>query len=81
MSAMDIGENTHASNDPGAAGSCQRGARHNANLVGCRGNRDVGQLGAIRRGAQFVTTQTDVGFLAAAAGQWTAGMRAGLKQS
>jgi 2-keto-3-deoxy-L-rhamnonate aldolase RhmA len=59
-----------------------KAARDNGKFAGCGGNRDVErQLGAIRRGAQFVTTQTDVGFLAAAATQWTAGVRAGLKQS
>ena len=59
-----------------------KAARDNGKFAGCGGNRDVErQLGAIRRGAQFVTTQTDVGFLAAAAGQWTAGVRAGLKKS
>ena len=35
---------------------------------------------AIRRGAQFITTQTDLGFLAAAAGQWTAAVRKALAQ-
>jgi hypothetical protein len=35
-------------------------------------------LAAIRRGAQFVTTQTDIGFLAAAAKEWTQAVRKGL---
>ena len=40
------------------------------------GNRDVErQAAAIRRGAQFITTQTDIGFMTAAATQWTAGIR------
>ena len=59
-----------------------KAARDNGKFAGCGGNRDVErQLGAIRRGAQFVTTQTDVGFLAAAATQWTAGVRAGIGKS
>ena len=54
-------------------------ARAHGKFAGCGGNRDVErQAAAIRRGAQFVTTQTDMGFLAAAAGQWTAGIRAAL---
>jgi 2-keto-3-deoxy-L-rhamnonate aldolase RhmA len=57
-------------------------AKAHGKFAGIGGNRDVGrQVAAVRRGAQFVTTQTDVGFLAAAATQWTAGVRAGLKQS
>ena len=35
--------------------------------------RGAPALPAIRRGAHFVTTQTDIGFLAAAAGDWTQG--------
>jgi 2-keto-3-deoxy-L-rhamnonate aldolase RhmA len=54
-------------------------ARAHGKFAGCGGNRDVErQVAAIRRGAQFVTTQTDIGFLAAAANQWTAGIRAAL---
>jgi len=53
----------------------------NGKFAGCGGNRDVGrQAEAIRRGAQFVTTQTDSSFLAAAAGQWTQGVRRALGQ-
>jgi 2-keto-3-deoxy-L-rhamnonate aldolase RhmA len=48
-------------------------------FAGCGGNRDVErQVAAIRRGARFVTTQTDIGFLAAAASQWTSGVRRAL---
>lgn len=50
--------------------------RANGLFAGCGGNRDVErQAAAIRRGAQFVTTQTDIGFLSAAAGRWTTGVR------
>lgn len=53
-----------------------RAARANAKFAGCGGNRDVErQAAAIRRGAQFVTTQTDIGFLNAAAGAWVSGLR------
>jgi len=48
--------------------------------AGCGGNRDVArQAEAVRRGALFLTTQTDIGFLAAAAGQWTRGIKATLE--
>lgn len=58
-----------------------KAARDNGKFAGCGGNRDVKrQLAAIRRGAQFVTTQTDVGFLSAAAGQWTREVREALKE-
>jgi hypothetical protein len=36
------------------------------------------QVAAVLRGAQFVTTQTDIGFLAAAAREWTQGVRKAL---
>jgi staphyloferrin B biosynthesis citrate synthase len=56
-----------------------KAARAHGKIAGCGGNRDVArQLAAIRRGARFVTTQTDVGFLAAAARQWTEDVRQGL---
>ncbi len=59
-----------------------KAARDNGIIAGCGGNRDVErQVKAIRRGAQFVTTQTDIGFLAASANQWTAGVRAGLTKA
>jgi len=58
-----------------------KAARAAKKFAGCGGNRDVArQLAAIRRGAQFVTTQTDVGFLAAAAGQWTREVRKALSE-
>jgi 2-keto-3-deoxy-L-rhamnonate aldolase RhmA len=51
-------------------------ARAAGKTAGCGGNRDVErQVQAIRRGARFVTTQTDIGFLMAAASQWTRGVR------
>ncbi|MGE5511616.1 MAG: HpcH/HpaI aldolase family protein [Bacteroidota bacterium] len=54
-------------------------AKAHGKIAGCGGNRDVErQVAAIRRGARFVTTQTDVGFLAAAAGQWTQAVRKAL---
>ncbi|WP_431283069.1 HpcH/HpaI aldolase family protein [Humitalea sp. 24SJ18S-53] len=51
----------------------------NGIFAGSGGNRDVArQVAAIQRGARFVTTQTDLGFLTAAAGQWVAGVRKGV---
>ena len=51
-------------------------ARANGIFAGCGGNRDVArQAAAIRAGAQFVTTQTDIAFMMASASQWTAGVR------
>lgn len=44
-------------------------------------NVRMGRVEAIRRGAQFVTTQTDIAFLIAAANQWTQGVRAALAAS
>jgi staphyloferrin B biosynthesis citrate synthase len=56
-----------------------KAARANGIFAGCGGNRDVErQVKAINRGAQFVTTQTDIGFMAASANQWTSGVRAAL---
>ena len=53
--------------------------RHNGIFAGCGGNRDIArQVDLIKRGCQFVTTQSDIGFLAAAAATWTAGIRDGL---
>ena len=52
-------------------------AKANGKYSGCGGNRDVKrQAQAIRKGAQFLTTQTDIAFLAAAAGRWTRDVRA-----
>jgi 2-keto-3-deoxy-L-rhamnonate aldolase RhmA len=49
-------------------------------FAGCGGNRDVArQAAAIKRGVRFVTTQTDVAFLSAAARQWTGGLRSHLE--
>lgn len=46
---------------------------------GCGGNRSVErQARAVRNGARFLTTQTDIAFLAASAGAWTAGLRKAL---
>ena len=59
-----------------------KAARASGIFAGCGGNRDVArQAKAISRGAQFVTTQTDTGFLLAAASQWTSGLRAALAKS
>jgi staphyloferrin B biosynthesis citrate synthase len=59
-----------------------KAARSNGIFAGCGGNRDVErQVRAIERGAQFVTTQTDIGFLSAAAGQWTRAVRQALVKS
>ncbi len=55
-------------------------ARRHGIFAGCGGNRDVArQAAAVRRGALFLTTQTDIGFLAAAAGAWTTGVRRALE--
>jgi 2-keto-3-deoxy-L-rhamnonate aldolase RhmA len=54
-------------------------AKAHGKFAGIGGNRDVGrQVAAVRRGAQFVTTQTDIAFLAAAAREWTQGVRKGI---
>lgn len=54
-------------------------ARHGT-FAGCGGNRDVArQAASVRRGVRFVTTQTDLGFLNAAAGQWTGALRKALE--
>lgn len=59
-----------------------RAARAHGKYAGCGGNRDVRrQAEAVRRGALFVTTQTDIGFLAAAALQWTTGVRKELAEA
>ncbi|MDB5317805.1 MAG: aldolase [Rhodospirillales bacterium] len=57
-------------------------ARANGIFAGCGGNRDVArQAEAIRRGALFLTTQSDIALLAAAAGAWTAGLRKALGEA
>lgn len=56
-------------------------ARANGKYAGMGGIRDIGkQAEAIRRGVQFLTTQSDIGFIQAAAQQWTHGIRAALGQ-
>lgn len=56
-------------------------ARRHGKVAGCGGNRDVArQAAAVKAGARFLTTQTDIGFLAAAAGAWTRGLREALGQ-
>jgi len=53
-------------------------AKH-GKFAGCGGNRDVErQARAIRSGMRFVTTQTDLSFLASAAARWTADLRRAL---
>jgi staphyloferrin B biosynthesis citrate synthase len=53
--------------------------RSNGIFAGCGGNRDPArQLELIRKGCQFITTQSDIGFLSAAASAWTAKIREGL---
>jgi staphyloferrin B biosynthesis citrate synthase len=55
-------------------------AKRGGTFAGCGGNRDVArQVGAIRKGVQFVTTQSDIGFLTAAASSWTGGVREALR--
>ncbi len=51
-------------------------ARRHGKFAGCGGNRSVErQAAAIRGGALFVTTQTDIGFLMSAAQQWVGAVR------
>lgn len=51
-------------------------------FAGCGGNRDVErQAQVIRKGVRFVTTQTDIGFLMAAAAKWTTGVKEALARS
>lgn len=57
-------------------------AERHGKYAGCGGNRDVErQVQVIRKGVRFVTTQTDIGFLMAAASKWTTGVRDALAQS
>jgi 2-keto-3-deoxy-L-rhamnonate aldolase RhmA len=54
--------------------------RKHGKYAGCGGNRDVTrQVDLVRKGCLFLTTQSDIGFLSAAASKWTAGIRDGLK--
>ena len=56
-------------------------AQKHGKFAGCGGNRDVDrQVQVIRKGVRFVTTQTDIGFLMAAASKWTTGVRDALAQ-
>ena len=51
----------------------------NGIYAGCGGIRDVSrQAAVIRRGIRFLTTQSDTGFLLAAAKAWTDGVKAGV---
>ncbi len=51
-------------------------AQRHGKFAGCGGNRDPGrQIEAIRAGARFLTTQTDIGFLLSAANRWTQEVR------
>jgi 2-keto-3-deoxy-L-rhamnonate aldolase RhmA len=57
-------------------------AKAHGKFAGIGGNRDVArQAAAVRKGCLYVTTQTDIGFLAAAAGQWTRGVRAAVENT
>jgi hypothetical protein len=50
--------------------------RASGKYAGCGGHRDVAaQAGVIRAGAQFLTTQTDIGMLLASATAWVDGIR------
>jgi 2-keto-3-deoxy-L-rhamnonate aldolase RhmA len=54
--------------------------RKHGKYAGCGGNRDVArQVDLVRKGCLFLTTQSDIGFLSAAASKWTAGIRDGLQ--
>jgi 2-keto-3-deoxy-L-rhamnonate aldolase RhmA len=54
--------------------------RANGVQFGCGGQRDPqAQAAIIRRGARFLTTQTDIGLLSAGAGAWTRGIREALE--
>ncbi|MFC7738386.1 HpcH/HpaI aldolase/citrate lyase family protein [Roseomonas sp. GCM10028921] len=70
--------------DPAAVAAQNRviaAARAAGIAAGCGGNRDVArQADAIRRGALFLTTQTDIALLNAAATAWAGGIRAALKE-
>ncbi|NPD21237.1 HpcH/HpaI aldolase family protein [Alterinioella nitratireducens] len=51
----------------------------NGIVAGCGGNRSVErQANAIRKGARFLTTQTDIGFLSSAARAWIDGLKEAL---
>ena len=51
-------------------------AKANGKFPGCGGNRDIDrQAEIIRKGARFLTTQTDIAFLSSAANHWTSKVR------
>ena len=51
-------------------------AKKHGKFAGCGGNRNIErQAKAIRNGAQFVTTQSDISFMMTAAQQWVDGVR------
>ncbi|MGA8382251.1 MAG: aldolase/citrate lyase family protein [Stellaceae bacterium] len=57
-------------------------AKAHGKFAGLGGMRNVArQVELIRKGVRFVTTQTDIGFLLAAAGRWTGDLRAALGQA
>jgi 2-keto-3-deoxy-L-rhamnonate aldolase RhmA len=54
-----------------------RACAANGIVAGCGGNRSVArQAAAIKGGARFLTTQTDVAFLSGAAKAWVTGLQA-----
>jgi 2-keto-3-deoxy-L-rhamnonate aldolase RhmA len=54
--------------------------RANKLTFGCGGQRDPkAQAAIIKRGARFLTTQTDIGLLSSGAGAWTRGIQAALE--
>jgi len=56
-------------------------AKTHGKFAGLGGMRNVErQVELIRKGVRFVTTQTDIGFLLAAASRWTGDLRAALTQ-
>ncbi|HEX5508753.1 MAG TPA: aldolase/citrate lyase family protein [Pseudolabrys sp.] len=71
--------------DPAILDAQQRviaACRKHRKWAGCGGNRNVErQVEIIKRGCQFITTQSDIGFLAAAASKWTSGIRDGLRSA
>jgi 2-keto-3-deoxy-L-rhamnonate aldolase RhmA len=59
---------------------CIAAAKAHGKFAGIGGNRDVErQAAAVKKGCLFVTTQSDIGFLSAAANAWTSGVRKGVK--
>jgi 2-keto-3-deoxy-L-rhamnonate aldolase RhmA len=56
-----------------------RACAANGIAAGCGGNRSIErQARAIKNGAQFLTTQTDIAFLSTAARSWTEGLQTAL---